>query len=459
MPTKPASPPVPRSWLVVAVTTNGTVVYEAGWRHTRPDGSRQLLKRRLGPAWLDADGEGGFKKRRGRVKDGFLDEQAAIVAMDAVVREVEQELVDEEEARARELNTAPTFRVLAHAYLDWLARVRDAKPSTLQDHGYLLAEPGTPHKRGKGIHAGHIMKTFGNKPADEIYTRDVNKFLDKIAAAGVSPRTVNKHRQLISAIYGYGCQEATYGLPRNPAKGSDRRQEPEPARLEFYSPEEIEALARSLENGQHRDPDAPAVNDDEKLAQHAEDLQDAELVRVAAYAGLRRGELVALRWRHVDFEKRKIVVQRAVSANVDATSTKSRKAREVPLPDQAAGALDRLSQRGHFTAPNDYVFVNRLGRRLDASALRRRVSRAREAAGLRELRFHDLRHTYGSLLVAGGVDLASVKAAMGHARLSTTERYLHARSATDLAERFTQAFRGVDADHAREDASTSAPGG
>ena len=420
-------------------------MYEAGWRHRQPDGSQKTMKRRLGPAWLEADGDGGYRKRRGRAKDGFLDEQAAIVAKDKLIRAVEELLALDAAERARQLNTAPTFRVLAHAYLDWLARVRDAKPSTLQDHGYLLAEPGTPHKRGKGKHPGHIMRTFGNKPSDEIRTRDVNKFLDKIASAGVSPRTVNKHRQLISAIYGYGCQEATFGLPRNPATAADRRQEPERARLEFYSPEEIEALARALADGLHRDPDAPAVNEDEKAAQHAEDIQDAELVRVAAYAGLRRGELVALRWRHVDFEKRKIVVQRAISANVDATSTKSRKARDVPLPDQAAGALARLEQRGDFTAPDDYVFVNRLGRRLDASALRRRVSRAREAAELRELRFHDLRHTYGSLLVAGGVDLASVKAAMGHARLSTTERYLHARSATDLADKFTQALGGSDA--------------
>ncbi|MGE3811191.1 MAG: tyrosine-type recombinase/integrase [Candidatus Nanopelagicales bacterium] len=448
MPKSRPAPDVPRSWLVVAVATSGTVMYEAGWRHRMPDGSQKTMKRRLGKAWLEADGAGGFKKRRGRVKDGFLDEQAAIVAKDQLIRDVEQNLVDEEESRARDLNAAPTFRVLAHAYLDWLERVRDAKPSTLQDHGYLLAEPGTPHRRGRGKHPGHIMKTFGSTPADEIHTRDVNKFLDKIAAAGVSPRTVNKHRQLISAIYGYGCQEATYGLPRNPATNADRRQEPEPARLEFYSPEEIEALARSLENGNHRDPDAPAVNEAEAVAQRAEDRQDAELVRIAAYAGLRRGELVALRWRHVDFQKRKIVVQRAVSANVDATSTKSRKSREVPLPDQAAGALARLSQRGDFVAPEDYVFVSRLGRRLDASALRRRVSRARQAAELRELRFHDLRHTYGSLLVAGGIDLASVKAAMGHARLSTTERYLHARSATDLADKFTQALAGTSPDDA-----------
>ena len=133
-------------------------------------------------------------------------------------------------------------------------------------------------------------------------------------------------------------------------------------------------------------------------------------------------------------------MQRSISADVEATSTKSRRAREVPLPDQAAGALDRLSQRRDFTSPDDYVFVNRLGRRLDGSALRRRVERARDRAGLPPLRFHDLRHTYGSLLVAGGVDLASVKAAMGHSRITTTERYLHARSASEMAGRFTRAL-------------------
>jgi site-specific recombinase XerD len=58
------------------------------------------------------------------------------------------------------------------------------------------------------------------------------------------------------------------------------------------------------------------------------------------------------------------------------------------------------------------------------------------------MRFRDLRHTYGSLLVAGGIDLASVKAAMGHARISTTERYLHARPAGELADRFTAALGG-----------------
>jgi len=225
---------------------------------------------------------------------------------------------------------------------------------------------------------------------------EVNRLLDDVARRGVSPRTVNRHRQLVCAIFSYGCREATFGLPHNPAHADDRRPEPERACLDFYSPEEVEALARALAAGLHRDPNAPAVGDEETGARAAEDRQDAELVRVAAYAGLRRGELVALRWHDVDFLRRKLVVRRAVSGSVEATSTKSRRAREVPLPDQAAGALDRLSQR-------------------------------------------DVR----LLLVAGGIDLASVKAAMGHSRITTTERYLHARSASELADRFTRALTGT----------------
>jgi len=111
-------------------------------------------------------------------------------------------------------------------------------------------------------------------------------------------------------------------------------------------------------------------------------------------------------------------------------------------------ALDRLSRRADYTGPDEYAFCNRFGRRLDPSALRRRYDRARDAAGLPPLRFHDLRHTYGSLLVAGGIDLISVKSAMGHSQISTTERYLHARPATELADRFTTALGGVGADRA-----------
>jgi integrase len=128
-----------------------------------------------------------------------------------------------------------------------------------------------------------------------------------------------------------------------------------------------------------------------------------------------------------------------MSAGVEST-TKSGRVRRVPLADQAAAALDRLSRREHFTAPNELVFCNVLGRSLDGSALRRRYRRAQIAAEARPLRFHDLRHTFGSLLAARGVDVVTIQKAMGHSALSTTSRYLHARPASEQAQAFTAAF-------------------
>src|SRR3984885_5339132 len=434
------SDPAPRSWLVVSISRDGQPVYEAGWRHRLSDGSARTMKRRLGPAWLERSDDGGLRRRRGRVQPGFLDEHAAIVAKDKLVREVERELAERAAAAALDANAPVTFRQIACSYLDWLTRVKGAKPATLRDHRYLLAEPGAAHRRGSGAHRGTIMAALGDRPAAEVETREVNFLLERVADSDASNRTVNKHRQLICAIYAYASQDATFGLANNPASRADRRPEPERARLDFYRPQEIEQLAAAFEAGAQREPAGTAVGPNELAARAAEDRQDADLVRVAAYTGLRRGELVALRWGDVDFDGRKVIVRRAVSANVEASSTKSRRAREVPLPAQAAEALIRLESRGDFTERDDYVFANRLGRRLDGSALRRRFERARDSAGLRPLRFHDLRHTYGSLLVAGGVDLASVKAAMGHSRITTAERYLHARSAGELADRFTRAL-------------------
>jgi integrase len=69
-----------------------------------------------------------------------------------------------------------------------------------------------------------------------------------------------------------------------------------------------------------------------------------------------------------------------------------------------------------------------------------RFKRARDRAGLRPLRFHDLRRTYGSLLAAAGAPVADIQAAMGHADLQTTSRYLHARQASEQVDRFARAF-------------------
>ena len=118
---------------------------------------------------------------------------------------------------------------------------------------------------------------------------------------------------------------STYALPANSAAYADRRREPERGPLGFHSPEQIEVLARSLAGGGQRDPSRPALGAAVIEARACEDVQDAELVGLAAYPGLHRGELVTLRWRDVDFVGHKLVVRRSLSGDIEVGSTKSRK--------------------------------------------------------------------------------------------------------------------------------------
>jgi len=322
--------------------------------------------------------------------------------------------------------------------------VRGARPSTLTDHRYLLAEPGVPSKRGEGSLAGHIMAAFGDRPAARVTVRDVEALLAAVAGSDVSARTVDKHRAVVPAVFNYGMKKAACALPTNPAHAADKRREPHRGALLYYSVEEVEALARTLEKGRHRSPVGRSMADVAAEVERAEDRQDAEAVRVSAYVGLRRGELLALRWSDIDFEGHALTSGRAMSAGVE-TSTKSGRVRRVRLPDQAAAAIDHASQRRDYTTPDDLVFCNALGRPLDGSGLRRRYKAAQAVAGLRRLRWHDLRHTYGSLLAAAGVDLVTIQVVMGHSALATTARYLHARPAADHATVFTAAFGGSSA--------------
>ena len=409
--------------------------YEAKFRHLGTQ-----IKRRIGPAWLDPDpATGEWVQRRGRIADGWFDERRAHVAAAEIVARYVAEAADQERVHRERRTRGVSFREVAHAYLRWLEDIKGAKPSTLADYRYMLAEPGVPRKRGKGVLAGHIMAALGDRPAAKITTREVEDLLATISATGASARTVNKHRAVISAIFNYGARESTFNLPANPAHTADKRREPHRGPLVYYRVEEVEALARALADGQHRTPREQSLSASEREAQRAEDHQDAEIVRVSAYAGLRLGELQALRWRDVDFVGHALTIGRTMSAGIES-STKSGRVRRVPLPDQAATALDRVSRRADFVAPDELVFCNAFGRTLDSSALRRRYKRAQVAAGVRLLRWHDLRHTYGSLLAANGVDLVTIQAVMGHSALTTTGRYLHARPASDQAAVFTRAF-------------------
>ncbi len=198
----------------------------------------QPVIRALGRAWVESDGNGGWRRKRCRSPEGLLTEAEAAERMLALVREhdADQTMIerDAEERRRRGV----TFRELAGEYLEWLEHVKGAKPSTLRDHRLVLAEPGQTYRRGTGTSRGLVMAALGERPAREVTTREIEDLLRSVSSTGVAARTVNKVRQLICAIFNYGLRPSTYGLASNPALYADRRREPDRGPLACYSPEQ-----------------------------------------------------------------------------------------------------------------------------------------------------------------------------------------------------------------------------
>jgi integrase len=177
---------------------------------------------------------------------------------------------------------------------------------------------------------------------------------------------------------------------------------------------------------------------------------DAALFLTAAFTGLRLGELLALHWRDVDFTAATVRV-RASYALGALTTPKSGKVRAVPLAPDVATALSRLGQRKNWRGEDDLVFPGEAGGYLDGSALRRRYKAALMVAGLRSLRFHDLRHTFGTRMIAKA-DVRRVQEWMGHADIQTTMKYLHYVPRAEDARLVAEAFAIADAaTEARDD--------
>lgn len=419
----------------------GRSYWDAQWRYRLAEGQPwRLKKRRLGFAWQEQDGNGGWRKRKGRRPAGWLDERAANVAAVAAMEEHAVELV-ESERRAREAaEHKVTVLELAHEWLTWLEQVKGAKPSTVADYRFLIREPGIPHRRGEGVSHGRIMGALGDLAAAEVTTADVSRFLRSLDSTDLTPRSINKHRQVLAAMFTYGSRSDTHSLPFNPVTGTDKRREKPPAALDYYEVDEVEALARACETGEHRTGEPPS-DVSEAAARRTEDHRDAEAFRLLFYTGVRLGELLPLRWEDVDLQDRLLLVRRGLSAGQE-TLPKGRQHRFVPLSTPAAATLARFADRDEFTGPDDYVICNRFGRRLDPSALRRRYKRACAAAGLRPVKLHGLRHAAGSL-VARTTDAVFVRDFLGHAKLSTTDRYVSAKLRPEELERLDAAFAGT----------------
>lgn len=144
---------------------------------------------------------------------------------------------------------------------------------------------------------------------------------------------------------------------------------------------------------------------------------------LAAYAGLRGGEIRGLRWRNIDLKGGILVVRQSICRGV-AAAPKSGHERIVPLTEELRKALENVRP----IDPNALVATNAKGRPWTETSLLAAFKRAQKRAKLDGWRLHDLRHYFVTALFQSGASAPTVQKLAGHERLSTTEGYAHVAS-------------------------------
>jgi integrase len=255
-----------------------------------------------------------------------------------------------------------------------------------------------------------LLPAFGSMPLESVTTETIEAWV-----AGLDGAASSRTKALVLMHGIFQRARKVWGLRSNPVADVEKPPQQRSGEIQVFSPEEVWALVRA-----------------------ADSEQDAAIFLTAAFTGLRMGELLALRWRDVDFAGSSIRVRASYYAG-HLTTPKSGKVRAVPLAPDVASGLAQLGQRLDWVGDDDLVFVGGAGSYLDGSALRRRYKDALAVAGLRRLRFHDLRHTFGTRMIAKA-DIRRVQEWMGHADIQTTMRYLHYAPRDEDAQLVAEAF-------------------
>jgi len=237
------------------------------------------------------------------------------------------------------------------------------------------------YRRHDQNNIAHLVSFFKDRYIYEITPQMIEKYkvgrLEKVAPATVNRELASLKHMFTKAIeWGY--------VKENPAKRVKLLKEP-PGRLRYLRAEEVEALLRACSG--HIRP----------------------IVVTALNTGMRKGELLCLRWRDIDLKNRKITV----------VNTKNNESRVIPINHTLHKELSSLFEK----LKGEYAFSDRNGRPF--GDVKRGFSSAVKKAGIKDFRFHDLRHTFGSHLVMQGVDVRTVQQVMGHKDIKMTMRYSH----------------------------------
>ena len=276
-----------------------------------------------------------------------------------------------------------------------------------------------------------LIPMFGTMKMRDIKTYHVQQFIQYLATekkrndgveGGISATTVRRYTTVLRSIL-----TLAYKLDYIPEDvGNSRKIEfPKEAstEIEVYTVEEVSEILKALEN---------------------EPINIRTLVEVAIFTGMRRGEIVGLKWGDIDFQNQKIHVKRSIYKPKDGKAQEKEPKskygiRTISIPEELCKTLvayraqqDRhISFLGDAWKNLDYVFTEEDGYVMNPQTPTKQFSNFLKRHGIRHLKFHGLRHTSATMLLANGCDIKTVSTRLGHADIDTTNIYVHALESTD----------------------------
>jgi integrase len=290
----------------------------------------------------------------------------------------------------------------------------------------------------------HIAPVLGKRRVDTVATEDVERLARVMLERGSAPKTVRNTMTFLHSVFALAIAKGW--APANPVERAvrprRRRAGDADPDLQFLTLQELDAVIEAI-------PDTTVDRDALGPAPRV-------VILVAAMTGIRQSELLGMRWRDVDFAARRIRVRNAWVRGEHSGEGKSDLStrRSIPMSDRLQVELKKWRLRTVFADDDDLVFAHpELGTPLDRTKVTRRFQAACVRAGVRKVRFHDLRHTFATTLAAAGVPLRTLQEYLGHADIKTTQIYAHYAPSAREVEALNDAFGGD-----RRPSSTTARG-
>ena len=359
---RPSRRPAGTGALFVRRDAHGRETWYGKWRVA----GRQV-KRRLG------------LRRASGAESGLTQREAEAALRNAVAETQLHAAVDER----------LTVALAAERYLRHLERVLDRKPSTIQDYGIIVRR--------------HIAPFLGDRYLEGVSVELVDDYVHAKLRDGLAVKTVINHLNLLNSVFAHSVKRGW--AQSNPVSYVDRPRTWRNLDIRFLTPDEIETLLAAV--------------DDDLLGP-----TDRTLYLTAALTGLRQGELIALRWQDVDWSACVIRVRRNFTRGRFGPPKSRRSSRAVPMATRVADALCEHFKRSTFTRDDGLVFPHpQTGAPYDSSRLRKRFKATVGRTDVRPIRFHDLRHTFGTRMAAAGAPLRAIQEWMGHCDYQTTLVY------------------------------------